>query len=136
MRSLTFLVLLSGCFDPQIKQGGFTCHPPDHPQCPSGFQCVNGLCVQGQGSLPVQPQVESDLAVAEDLQPSPLPLPAPPDLARPAMPDLTAPPEDLARPHHADMAQPTCVATGGDCTYHKNSVCCSNYCIYSSNTCK
>ena len=29
-----------------------------------------------------------------------------------------------------------CVGKGGDCTYHNNSVCCSNYCVYSTNTCK
>jgi hypothetical protein len=55
----------------------------------------------------------------------------PPDLSARidlrAATDLSEPPRDLA---------PACVPTGGDCTYHKNSVCCSHYCIYSSETCR
>ena len=40
----------------------------------------------------------------------------------------------LPRP---DLSQPQqCVPSGGDCTYHNNKICCSNYCIYKTNTCR
>jgi hypothetical protein len=48
-----------------------------------------------------------------------------PDLASPA--DLAPPPPDLAR---------SCVGSGGDCRYHRDSVCCSKYCVYRTNTCQ
>jgi hypothetical protein len=35
-----------------------------------------------------------------------------------------------------DLAKSSCVATGGDCTYHRDAVCCSGYCVYSTNKCK
>jgi hypothetical protein len=50
-----------------------------------------------------------------------------------AAPRDGAAPDDLSEP---DMAHASCVASGGDCTYHKDSVCCSKYCEYSTNTCK
>jgi hypothetical protein len=61
----------------------------------------------------------ADLASARDLTPAL---------------DLTQAPPDLAP--QKDLAKPSCVGTGGDCTYHNNSVCCSNYCTYSTNTCR
>jgi hypothetical protein len=41
---VALLLIFGGCFDPQIKNGGFTCHPPDHPECPDGMECVAGIC--------------------------------------------------------------------------------------------
>jgi len=41
---VVLLLVFTGCFEPQVKNGGFTCHPPDHPQCPDGQECVNGIC--------------------------------------------------------------------------------------------
>jgi hypothetical protein len=52
------ILLFAGCYDPQIKNGGFTCHPPDHPQCPDGMECIAGICqvpgttIPTQGALP------------------------------------------------------------------------------------
>src|ERR1700681_2828647 len=51
-----------------------------------------------------------------------------------AAPDMS--PADFSTPPPAPDLGPACVPTGGDCTYHNNSACCSSYCIYSSNTCR
>jgi hypothetical protein len=50
-----------------------------------------------------------------------------------AGPEDGATASDMSEP---DLAHSSCVASGGDCTYHKDSVCCSRYCEYSTNTCK
>jgi hypothetical protein len=39
----------SGCFNPKVASGGFACVPTDDPPCPTGFFCVNGLCVDHPG---------------------------------------------------------------------------------------
>jgi hypothetical protein len=137
------LLVATGCFDPKIQSGAFTCHPPDHPQCPDGQQCVGGYCVQPGSTVPTPS--ENDLAAAAtepDLAPvgpttPTMDLRQPPpaaDLSAAAAPDLSRQHPDLSIAH--DMATPTCVGPRGDCTYHQNSVCCSNYCIYSTNTCR
>jgi hypothetical protein len=107
MRLLFITVLLAGCFDPQIPSGGFTCSPPDHAQCPEGFSCVNNLCVQGTSQIVNLPDLTD------------------PDSFTESAPDLGH-----------DLAKAMCVASGGDCTYHRDAVCCSGSCIYSTNKCK
>jgi len=103
---LCALLSLVGCFDPQIPSGGFTC-TADHPQCPEGFSCVSNLCVQGTQA----PENNPDALLT--------------------LPDL-APPTDGASQRDAM----SCVASGGDCTYHRDGVCCSGACVYSTNKCK
>ena len=40
---------LTGCYNPKVQSGGFACATTDNPPCPSGFFCVNGLCVDHPG---------------------------------------------------------------------------------------
>jgi hypothetical protein len=46
------LALFGGCYNPSIKNGGFTCSPGDNPPvCPDGFHCDStGSCVSGSGA--------------------------------------------------------------------------------------
>ena len=39
----------AGCFNPDVKNGGFACSTTDNPPCPKGFFCVNGLCEDHPG---------------------------------------------------------------------------------------
>jgi hypothetical protein len=41
---------VSGCFHPDVKNGGFACSMSDVPPCPAGFSCVNGLCQDHPGT--------------------------------------------------------------------------------------
>ena len=41
---------VSGCFSPDVKNGGFACSMTDDPPCPAGFFCVNGLCQDHPGA--------------------------------------------------------------------------------------
>jgi hypothetical protein len=43
-------IAASGCFSPQVKNGGFACSMTDDPPCPGGFFCVNGLCQDHPGT--------------------------------------------------------------------------------------
>ncbi len=47
---LLALGLASGCYNPQVKNGGFACSMTDNPPCPEGFYCVNGLCEDHPGT--------------------------------------------------------------------------------------
>jgi hypothetical protein len=130
MKWVVVLLAVSGCFNPQVQSGDFACNPPEHPECPQGFTCVNNLCIEDSeaANLPV-----ADLSDQRDL--------ARPPLVNPSMPpktvvDLGAPADLSPLAARPDLAQPMCVATGGDCTYHNDAVCCSSYCIYSTNKCK
>jgi hypothetical protein len=38
------VVLLAGCFNPTIENGGFACDPTQVPACPDNYFCVDGLC--------------------------------------------------------------------------------------------
>jgi hypothetical protein len=98
----------AGCFSPDIKSGGFTCVATDDPPCPSGFFCVNGLCVDTPG------------ADSGDM--------ASPDLAQTtydlASTDLASGTGDMAK-LPGDMTM--CGAPGGICT--KATDCCSGACF-------
>jgi hypothetical protein len=43
-------IMLAGCFNPNIKNGGFACDPTQSPACPSGFVCVNNRCMNAVGA--------------------------------------------------------------------------------------
>lgn len=125
-------VLAASCYSPQIQNRGYACHATDVPACPDGFTCINGYCDNGSGGPPAP-----DLAMALDLA-SPAPSLPPDDLST-APNDLAPAPHDLeSLPHDLASAKPdmtTCVANGGSCNYHKDSVCCSGYCVYSTEKC-
>lgn len=97
--------------------GGCDCVP-----CPGGYACVLGRC-QPSGIAP--PADLATEATPDDLAIPPMST----DLSVTAGADLSTslPPPDLA---------PACVPKGGSCYFHKDAVCCSRYCIYSSNTCR
>ena len=44
------LGLSGGCFQPDVKNGGFACSMTDDPPCPHGFFCVSGLCQDHPGA--------------------------------------------------------------------------------------
>jgi hypothetical protein len=44
-----FVLAVTGCYSPKVQSGGFACSATDDPPCPSGFFCVNGLCVDHPG---------------------------------------------------------------------------------------
>jgi hypothetical protein len=46
---LSLGLLVGGCYNPQVKNGGFACSMTDNPPCPHGFFCVNGLCENQPG---------------------------------------------------------------------------------------
>jgi hypothetical protein len=117
------LLCVVGCYDPRLATPGYFCHSTDVPACPDGQRCADGRCVSGSAQA----------VVPIDLGPERLDATGMIDLSQMSVADLSSPPVDLALPA-ADLT--SCVAKGGDCTYHKDSVCCSNYCIYSTNTCK
>jgi len=43
------VLAITGCYNPKVQSGGFACSTTDNPPCPSGFFCVNGLCLDHQG---------------------------------------------------------------------------------------
>ncbi len=47
---LVLVFAVTGCYDPKVQSGGFACSATDDPPCPSGFFCVNGLCIDHPGS--------------------------------------------------------------------------------------
>src|SRR3954466_8024271 len=47
--TLLFVFAVTGCFKPNVQSGGFACSATDDPPCPSGFFCVNGICVDAPG---------------------------------------------------------------------------------------
>jgi hypothetical protein len=47
--SLVLVFSVTGCYKPKVQSGGFACSATDNPPCPSGFFCVNGLCVDTPG---------------------------------------------------------------------------------------
>jgi hypothetical protein len=105
-------------------QAACTCVP-----CPEGYACTLGHCQQIPGYQPpdLTPPV-SDASSPEDSF-TPLDGPMASDggpLDLEAARDLRAPP-DLS---------PSCVPTGGSCYYHRDSICCSHYCVYETNDCR
>jgi len=112
---ILILLALGACYRPNLASESFYCHANDNPACPDGQSCVSGRCVSPRDGGGEDGAMDLSSAASQDL----------------SMPGSTP---DMSKTH--DMASGGCVGTGGDCTYHNNSVCCSNYCVYSSNTCK
>jgi hypothetical protein len=46
------LLVAAGCFNPSVKNGGFLCSGPEDGQCPTGFFCVNGVCLDSPNGNP------------------------------------------------------------------------------------
>lgn len=126
-------LVAAGCYDPQVKSGGFACSVNDPDPCPTGFQCVNGLCVDGNGNVggnggaggSVGGNGGGDLAISRgDLASST----GNHDFGGHAGDMAGKPGADLAT-QPADLAQPPmCKQSGDFCS--KNSDCCSNDCIW------
>jgi hypothetical protein len=98
-----------------------------NPTCTKGDHCVHYLAglpgTGGNGGGGGSSGVGPDMAKA----------PAG-DMAKASSADMASSSTDMAMAS-TDMAM-SCVATGGDCTFHNDAICCSGYCIYSSNTCR
>jgi hypothetical protein len=98
----------SGCFNPKVASGGFACSPTDNPACPSGFYCVNGLCLDHPGP---EGGGANDLSVGGA------------DFTPPG-PDMTQTTNDLSHSGPPDMAcYPFGYPCGGDAT------CCAQCCV-------
>jgi hypothetical protein len=146
LRLLVSVFLAAGCFDPNVKNGGFTCNPTDVPACPLGFFCFAGRCVDTVTIDASVRQDHLDLSIKHGDDDLALHHGASHDLAGPrqdlagvvqdlagvvvvkdlAMPhhDLAHPPPDLAP--GPDMATGMCGHAGTPCT--DNSQCCSFTC--------
>jgi hypothetical protein len=96
----------SGCFNPKVASGGFACAPSDDPPCPSGFYCVNGLCLDHPGT---EGGGANDLSSGGD------------DFTPPGPPDMTS--SDLSHPGPGDMA---CFSFGYGC--NGDPACCAQCC--------
>ena len=58
------------------------------------------------------------------------------DMAHAASGDMSQPASgDMATAASTDMAT-ACLPTGGNCSFHNDAACCSNYCIYATNLCR
>ena len=117
---------VSGCFHPDVKNGGFACSMTDDPPCPAGFSCVNGLCQDHPGASTGGPDLSTGTggngggggggggggAMS--------------------MPDMAHPPVDMAMAP-GDMASSACGMQGDDCS---SQACCSGFlCFPGFNIC-
>jgi hypothetical protein len=110
----------SGCFNPHIKEGGFACSGAQDGQCPTGYFCINKICVSNPNAAPGPGVgggggVTVDMSIAPDLAMSPQM--SMPDLSRPGVAvDMARPVvvADMARPP-ADMAKPVNTCSHGIC---------------------
>jgi hypothetical protein len=111
----------SGCFNPKVKPGGFSCSSTDSDPCPLGFFCVGGLCqatadggvaVGGNGGPDLAMTSAGDMSGAASLR----------DMTSTSTSDLT-PPGDMTTPP-ADML--SCSAPGSFCVL--GFTCCSGSC--------
>ncbi len=101
------LALVAGCFNPRIKSGGFACDPGVASSCPSGYYCVDHLCVDHPGPSGVGGNGVPDLGSDGDLAV------APDDLAR------GGDDHDLAHggPFDLSHATPDDLAMGSSCAH-------------------
>lgn len=121
MRLAVFALLASvfavtGCYNPKVQSGGFACSATDDPPCPSGFFCVNGLCIDhpgggGGGGVGGGGGTVADLAMS-----------MPADMSMATSGDLAMASADLAMAP-ADMS---CFGFGHGCSF--DPTCCSECC--------
>ena len=114
--------LAGGCFNPQVKSGGFACSMTDNPPCPQGFFCVDGLCQDHPGM-----SSDEDMATGTGGNGG-----GGGGGGGTSGPDMAQAPTDMA---HApgDMATAACVESGADCS---NTPCCSDtFCVPFANVC-
>ena len=117
LRPLGLLLILGcvACFNPTYASPGYFCHPDDNPACPDGQTCSAGRCVDKSASLtPID--LSSDASESGD-----------------GSSQSDAGSKDMS---HVNDLTKSCQPKGGDCTFHDDSACCSNYCVYSTNKCK
>jgi hypothetical protein len=96
---LGIALFAAGCFNPSIESGGFACDPSVSDACPSGFYCVNALCVNHPGPPGTGGGGTTDMSVSGDSDLS-MPSGTPDDLA------MTHEPADLAKAFTPDLATP------------------------------
>jgi hypothetical protein len=111
----------TGCYNPKVKSGGFACAASDPQPCPSGFYCVDGLCLDHQGAAGGGGGGGSsggDMSLAEHG-----------DLAGAAH-DLATGVHDLSSV--ADLSPPAdlTMCKGGGSSCSSNSECCNGLCIF------
>jgi hypothetical protein len=107
VRFLLALVLVAGCYAPDLVDGQFLCARSD--SCPAGYDCICSVCRKPGASTMCEMGAGADLSTADlsvaDLGGADLATPdlATPDLARPdmSMPDLFRP--DLIAPDLAGL---------------------------------
>jgi hypothetical protein len=121
VRLAVFATLLSvfaitGCYSPKVQSGGFACAATDNPPCPSGFFCVNGLCIDhpgGGGGGGGGGGLSDDLAMSM----------MPGDMTMSTNADMSKPPADLAM-GPADMS---CLPYPYQC--NSDPTCCAKCCV-------
>lgn len=118
LAACVFGLALAGCWNPKVGNGGFACAPMDNPPCPTGYYCVDGLCLDHPG-----PAVTSggDMASGTggngaDFATTPVDM---------AGADLSSQPGDMAQSGGADMTM--CGAANDFCL--KSAECCSGVCF-------
>ncbi len=130
------VILFAGCYHPDLGSPSFFCHEDDHPACPDGQLCIDGRCAYR--ASPDSEAAPPDLAVDMAMLQSPPDLSyhhSSKDFSGSSSKDFSgSSTHDLTAAQLPDGA--SCVPTGGDCTYHNDSICCSKYCIYASETCQ
>jgi hypothetical protein len=105
----------AGCYNPGIKNKGFSCSADVADACPAGFFCVDGLCQDkpgtssGIGGVGGADAGSSDMSMTMPVHPGD-------DLAMP--PDMSLPPPDMVRP--------TCRPATTSCLVNED--CCSMSC--------
>jgi hypothetical protein len=111
------LLVGAGCFNPNVKNGGFTCTGPGDGQCPSGYFCVNGFCLDSATGVGGGGGGGS----------------GGPDLSRSSSQDLSSVTVDLAMSQSIDMAQAgnmvDMARQPADMTSSTGNNCAHSYCI-------
>jgi hypothetical protein len=120
VRLAVFATLLSvfaitGCYSPKVQSGGFACAATDNPPCPSGFFCVNGLCIDHPGGG----GGGGGGGLTEDMAMSMMPA----DMTMSTSADMSKPPADLAM-GPADMS---CLPYPYQC--NSDPTCCAKCCV-------